>query len=1361
MDRTSADAARRELIDFSRCAACGATLRVARCDRCGLDLAGADGVRIADASTAAALALDERQRVIDAVRAAQQAPSGGAPTGAGVPGAATWVPGAPFAGGAPAGAPAVPPAAPPAAPPPDPPAGAPAGPPAGRPAPPPWSGPAAPVPPRPPHPAAPAAPVPERPFDVARLFALAGAGLVAAAALVFAFFVLAEAPAARVVVLLLATAGAAAGTLVLRRTGIGGSAEAVGGLVAALAVVDAWVVAELADAPARWVVLAVLLAGVGVGLPAAGLAARVRAWTVAVLALPLVPLCVAASVGGAWAWYLGLLAAGLVTLVRVPLGRAVAGRFGRPPAGLDGVLVLLAGVLLVAALAASVALGSPVGGWATGGVAVGLLLAAAAAGVHARFGQAAAWTSASGALTVLGAVVAALGAVSSSGGGAGPVAGAGAWVLLVTLPMAGRTPTATDVLYRARVTGGWVALVVATVPGVVAGTGATLALLGELGAPVPDLLDAVAFERAGGAGVGSVLALAVLAGALAAVGRIPLAPVRHRPWPGTVPAGLVPGGGVLPGGVLPGGAAAPALVPVLRPPAVAAFGRACLPAAVVLAVAAATGLLHPWSPALLAGELVLAVLLVEGARRLPAPPADTAATPGPGPGVVAPAAPPWRTTLVAAAFAQLAFLTALSWVSRPTAALGAVAAVVLLLRARRLVPADLGGVLVAAGAAYAGTVLAVLLGWLGWDGFGVAGGVSVALTVAAVVLTVVPRVGRDTWLAVLAVAVVPAVIAVLAVAADRTWWSAGAAVALLVLEGVLLDTRARPVPAWLRVLAAALVVPTLAVALICAGAMLLPGSASPVLLPVVAALASAAAVAAPPVADRLRRRSLDVPAERARVALEVAAAVTGAVALLLAIGRDSTGADTVLVVCAILAAGGTVVARRPDRRPVWWATATLWTGVVWAALAWWEVGLVEAYTVPPALAAVVAGTLLSRRGDGWRPLVQSGTALLVAPTLLLAVLGRDTGLRSAVLLACAALAVGVAVLADADADADADRPGGSAPRARALRVLTDALLGGAAVAALAGAVRSAHLAAATPAGPAGDDARLFGQALLWSLAGAVLLGAAGRLLARRADGRGEPAAERRAELLRRWALAPALLAGTVGVLVAIRPSWAAVWTGWAVELGLLALAVLAVRADVARPRPSTRAALVLPPGWFLWLGGLAWAIGAWSTRLLRVEVFALPLGLALTAMGLVALRASLADAAPVPPARRSGAGWPVGYEGSVATLTPGVLATLGPSMLAIWTDPMTWRAILVVVLALGFMLLGARQLLRAPLVVGAAALPVAVVSVFAAQIGRTISAGPWLLTLLAAGGLLLILGIFAERRRAGAQDDQGAPRVLR
>lgn len=820
-----------------------------------------------------------------------------------------------------------------------------------------------------------------------------------------------------------------------------------------------------------------------------------------------------------------------------------------------------------------------------------------------------------------------------------------------------------------------------------------------------------------------------------------------------------------------------------------ATGRVGGPAAAVLAVWVAVGLLHPWSPVLLVAEVLLAAVLVEAARW------SAGRAPRGSQGPVPVRGAPWHGTLVVAAFLELALVTVLSWVSRTTVAVGAVLVVLLLLRARRLLLAEVRGVLTGTAAAYAGTVLAVLLAWAGWDACGVIGGTAVALVLVAAVLTVLPGVGRDTWIAVLAVSLVPAGLGILAVGVDRTWWSAAVAAALLALEVVLLGTRARPVVPWLRVLAAALVVPTVSVVLICAGALLLPGSASPVLLPAVAVLTAATAVAAPGVAGTLRRRLPDVPAEQARVALELAAAGTAAVALLLAVLRATTGADTVLVLCAVLAAGATAVAQRPDRRAVWWAAAGLWTGVVWSALAWWGVGLVEAYTAPPAVTALVVGTLLARRGDRWRPLVQAGAALLVAPTLLLAVAGRDVGLRSIALLAVAALAVGIALLADADAGPDAGPHAGpdtrpdadphanpdtepataAAPGARtqrALRALADPLLVAGGAAALAGAVRAAHLAAGTPQGSVTQDVRLFAAALAWSAAGAALLGVAGALLARREVARAAalPAplrvlADRRAAVVQRWSLAPALVALTVGTLVAVRSTWVAVWTGWLIELALLALAVLAVRAEVAAQgsRAIRRRVVTLPPGWFLWLGALAWAIGAWSTRLLRVEVFALPLGLALTAMGFVALRATLAEAPAVPSAPRppGSAAWPVGYRGSVATLTPGILATLGPSMLAIWTDPMTWRAILVVVLALGFMMLGARQMLRAPLVVGAVSLGAAVLSVFAAQIGRTISAGPWLLTLLAAGGLLLVLAIFAERRRSVEVDDGQGVRVLR
>ncbi|MEK8227020.1 hypothetical protein D3C81_2168570 [compost metagenome] len=45
-------------------------------------------------------------------------------------------------------------------------------------------------------------------------------------------------------------------------------------------------------------------------------------------------------------------------------------------------------------------------------------------------------------------------------------------------------------------------------------------------------------------------------------------------------------------------------------------------------------------------------------------------------------------------------------------------------------------------------------------------------------------------------------------------------------------------------------------------------------------------------------------------------------------------------------------------------------------------------------------------------------------------------------------------------------------------------------------------------------------------------------------------------------------------------------------------------------------------------------------------------------------------------------------------------------------------------------------------------LPVEILVVFVSQLGTAISAGPWMLTLTAAGGLLLILAVYYERRMA-------------
>ncbi|HEY0189360.1 MAG TPA: hypothetical protein VGC67_17880 [Cellulomonas sp.] len=1389
MDDIWLDDLRRQLIDFTRCPSCGAGLTSVRCTYCGVRLDGPQARAVADASWATAAALAERQRLVGVLRAAAGAPGPAPAPRAAAPSAQRpSVPGPLMPRPPVVQRPQVRPGtAPPAT---------------MRPVP---------TPPHAPFAAPGAVAAPAQQLDVAALFALAGSGLVAAAALVFAFFMLADAPAARSLVLLVATGAGVVGTVLLRRRGIGSSAEAVAGLSAALVVVDTWMLAVLVPGRARWAMLAVLLLAAGLGVTAAGRALRLRSWTTAALVLPLVPLCLAGAVGTPGSrpiiWVIAVMSGSLVTLLRREHRRIVRAALGTDPE--------VEGWLLGATGAALLALAFPIGTygvvttgtdlvWPAGAVALTLLLMAAVALAQARVGCLPAWTATAGGLVVTAASVSVLVTSSTLLVGLSPLAAAAAWVLLLLVARrwpdrpsgapresaaAGPTGTvsASDPRATSLVAGGWLAVLLVALPGSVWSVVSVLALVPEPGAassgsPVADL-DSTVFDRFGSSDAGltgPVLAAAVLAAALLVAARLPLTELR------TVglarPVGPVPPG--TPIGTLPQAGEPVALVRA-DVALVVQVGRLLGPAATVLLASAAVAMLRPWAVPVLATEMLLAAVLVEAARRLPARGAADAAPTAPtaGFGVAAtadqvfavPSVRPvllrerqaWAVTVRVALVAQLLLLTAMTWVARPVLVVGTIVLVALLLRARTLAAPAWRPALVVLAAAYPAAVLAVQLTWEGWDGYATIGVLAVLLVALAAAATAVRRVDHGSWLALLAVAAPPAVLGIAMTVLERTLWSAAVAMVLLVAEAVLLAVRARPVPDGLRVAAAALVVPTVSVAVISAGAVWLPGSGAPVLLPVIAVLVVAVAIGAPTTAERLGVRTGTLPVEDCRQAVESAAAATAAIALLLALVRPSTGASTVLELCAILGAGATVVAQRPDRRPVWWAAALLWLGVVWTALVWSGVGLVEAYTVPPALLALGVGMLAVRAGSIRAPLAATGVALLIAPTLLLATVGRATGIRTALLLAVAAALLTVTVVTDR-------------PRARdRFGPVTDVLALGAMAAGLAGPLRALHLAAGTPIGSEIRNAEVFLSALAWSALGAGVLAVAGRVLA-----------DRRGGAARTWAFVPALVAGSIGTLAAVRPTWTVVWTTWAVELALLGLAVLSVRLAAGAPdgagaRPGPRPVpgahpvagerslpgerpAVLPPGWLLWLLATVWAISGWSLRELRVEVFALPLGLALTMIGLTALRAGDAPAAPAAAGPAVGPRpvrtWPIGFTGSVATLTPGLLATLGPSMLAIWTDPLTWRAIMVVVLALGAMLLGARQMLRAPLVVGAAALPVAVVSVFAGRLGRAVSVGPWLLTLLAAGGLLLVLGIYFERRRtllAAAGTEAEPARVLR
>ncbi|MFC7022686.1 SCO7613 C-terminal domain-containing membrane protein, partial [Promicromonospora thailandica] len=706
--------------------------------------------------------------------------------------------------------------------------------------------------------------------------------------------------------------------------------------------------------------------------------------------------------------------------------------------------------------------------------------------------------------------------------------------------------------------------------------------------------------------------------------------------------------------------------------------------------------------------------------------------------------PVWRSAAVVVACTALVLLTAGSWQNRPTV-LGAAAVVVpLVLASRGALPRAAAPGLVGGAYAYGLVVAGVWLGWLGLDWVAAVCTVSAAASLTAAAVTVGPRVTRGEWFAVLGVTGVPFALGVLTVVGERTWWSAGAAVAMLLLELVLLLTRRPGLAPAVRVLAAGLVLPTAAVAVVSAGAVLLPGSGSPVLLPVVATAVAVVAGGAPRVAGFLTSRVPDAgtTARLVRGVLELSAVVTGAITVGLAYGRPSAGPDIAVAVLLLLAIGAGVVAREPDRTRAWWLAAALSTAAVWTALADGGVRLVEAYTLPPAVGAVLVGTLLARRAalrsaaetgadrapaHGWR-LAAAGLVLAVVPSDLTLALRDGAGdPRAWILLAAGVVLTLTVVLL-------LRRPRVSASWAAHAR----ALLAGTVLLTSAGlAIESLQVAASALGAP---GAR-FATGLAWAAAAG-----ASALVAAAGARPGAPSARLR-RLLDVAGHTPALLFLTAGAVANAEPHWGAIVTLWALEVALLVLLVLVARRLL-------RGLTTGVPAWAVWGAALAAAIAAWSPRELRVEVFSLPLGVGLVVAGSFALgaweaRLRIAGPGTADLPRPTLVGWPVGWTGSWALLAPGILALLGPSVLATFTDPQTWRAVLVVGVALAGVLVGSRRRLASPFLLGVWVLPVEVLIVFVSQLGTEISAVPWMLTLAAAGGVLLIIATLDERRTEG------------
>jgi|GEM_PF-565627 len=750
-------------------------------------------------------------------------------------------------------------------------------------------------------------------------------------------------------------------------------------------------------------------------------------------------------------------------------------------------------------------------------------------------------------------------------------------------------------------------------------------------------------------------------------------------------------------------------------------------------------------------------------------------------------------------------------------------------------PAGWRFLLVGAGFGYALVVLSSGLALAGVGGVALLSLTATAGLLAVAAVTATRRVPGRSWQAMLVVAAAPFAIGVAQVLVERSGWTALPTAAMAVLAAQLLGTRREGAVPAVRLLAAVVIVPALAVSVLCLGAQVLAMSASPVVLPVIAALVAGVLPCTRRVRRLLAGRGVGrIVAAQVQTALEAGALLTGALAVVLALVREAAGFGTACAVLALLAAGAGVAAVATGRRHLRAVAAVAATGALWSAWAAAGVGLPEAYLLPPALAAVVFGLVRALRGGGGAVFVAAGSAGAVVPVLVLIGAGAPVASpwRTAALLAVSwLLAAAGGVLArrlrgggdgDGDSGASAASPGvatvpaaATAPSASpaaapapgvapAPAVATAPSASPAAETAPAAATASAVATAPAAAG-ASTAVRRLRPAVSWLAAASIVAGLAGAvqafLLARgeglaevlsaplaagplflacaglsAAGGAGTAAgaaalrAVTTAAAVRRsrWLFVPTLVATTAGVWPAIQRDWFSIWGMWSLMVVLLAAMALTARR-------AARGASAVAPVWILFALAFVTAVVAWSPRDLRVEWFSLPLGLFLIAAGMQGRfdarsplagresrpsrsqtrdpRPANADAASgtADPASSSSlvAGlqdWPRGVTGSWALLAPGIVVTMLASVVSTFTDPLTWRAILVMGCALVAILVGATRRLAAPFLLGLIVLPIENVFVFAVQIGRGIESMPWWITLAVMGAVLLIIATTAERR---------------
>jgi hypothetical protein len=697
-----------------------------------------------------------------------------------------------------------------------------------------------------------------------------------------------------------------------------------------------------------------------------------------------------------------------------------------------------------------------------------------------------------------------------------------------------------------------------------------------------------------------------------------------------------------------------------------------------------------------------------------------------------------RVVLVIAVHVALLVSVLLAWQDRtvvPFAGIGTLAA--LAVAARTVAPVwrflHLG-----IGYGYALVLVATALSLAGVGGVALLCLTASAGLLGAIAATFLPAVAARSWQTILVVATVPFAIGILQVVFERSGWTALSTGLMFVLALSLLLTRRPGLTVVIRTLAAAVLVPSLAVVILCLGAQLLVQSGSPVVLPLIALLVALTLPSGGMIREALVGRGLmAATADAARIAIEASALLTAAIAVVLSLARPAAGLGTACLVLILLGVGAVLAAMLAGRRYAWWVAGVAFTGALWSLWALNGVTLPEAYLLPPALGAALVALILALRGARSVALFAAGLAGAVVPVLVLLVVGD--AVDTIPWRAYGLLAAGWALLAAAVLIGRA-----TGARLRRLRPLRSTILLIGAVAALGGTVQAVRWGSgADPSPVIGGAAGVFLLSVGMSALASLVPLAVARMLSSAASPR-----EAHALLARlgasRWLAAPAALAFAIGIWPSIARDWFVIWGMWLLMIGWLVLMLRAAATPAPHAADGVRRA-GLPPVWLLFGIAFVTAVVAWSPRELRVEMFSLPLGAFLLAAGALGLRARGLRAGSDAAASRLDA-WPHGGRGSWPLLAPGLIVMMSASIVSTFTDPLTWRAILVMGLALGAILLGAARRLAAPFIIGLIVLPVENVFVFSVQLGRGIESMPWWITLATMGAVLLIIAVAGERR---------------